>query len=435
MTDLDILSQHQPQLVEMLLRPPILEVLRSFLIIPDFLALFQVCKRLYIIKNDILRLICGINAALKTFVIDTTMFRSQLGHYNAIISGPFALNFFQLSSNKVSKLDVFIKEGADADQFTEYLQRTEEYKNDSEVETIPRRRIYSRLSRPNIQIRVTRTTGLPIETILTSSSTTAIVNVITWNKAYCIFPHQTLIKHEFYPLRPLDDDFGSELSELSLHGWTTRDIIWPDHVRQKFQNFLPVRRVGDSSSLVIALDTNSVVTQAVPDYVIEFSQFEISGDGLLSHTGVTGFGHNQLGQNHLRQNQFGQAQFGQAQFGQAQFGQTQFQNTAPRWSFLQTKAKELSSPALYHCYITASSEWRDFVSQRVRRWAWLEVYKVEQRDRPVQPLASVPMVSEVSIPQGFEFPQSWDYADDQIPIWYRQWEDINTGGGVTGKYI
>ncbi|EXL93467.1 hypothetical protein NOF04DRAFT_13761 [Fusarium oxysporum II5] len=401
MTDLDTLSQHQPQLVEMLLQPPILEVIRSFLTIPDFLALFRVCKRLYIIKNDILRLICGINVALKTFVIDATMFRSQLGHYNAMISGPFALNFFQLSSNKVLKLDIFIKEGADADQFTDYLQRTEEYKNDSEIETIPRRRIYSRLSRPNIQIRVTRTTGLPIETILTSSSTTAIVNVITWNKAYCIFPHQTLIKHDVYPLRPLDDDFGSELSELSLHGWTTRDIIWPDHAKEKFQNFIPVRRVGDSSSLVISLDTNSVVTQAVPDYVIEFSQFEISGDGLQSNTRITGFGQNQLWQSH-------------------------FQNTAPRWSFLQTKAKEFSSPALCHCYITTSSEWRDFVSQRVRRWAWLEVYKIEQRHRPVQPPASIPLVSEVSIPQGFEFPQSWDYADDQIPIWYRQWEDINT---------
>ncbi|KAF4480046.1 short-chain dehydrogenase reductase [Fusarium agapanthi] len=357
MTDSDTLSQHQSQLVEMLLRPPILEMIRSFLSLPDFLALFQVCKRLYTSKNHVLRFICGINAALKSFVADVTMFRSQLGHYNAVISGPFALNFFQLSSNKVSKLDIFVKEGADADQFRDYLQRTGEYKNDSEVDMIPRRRVYRRLSQPNIQIHVTQTTGLPIETILTSSSTTAIVNVITWNKAYCIFPHQTLIKHEFYPLRPLDDDFGSELGEISLHGWTNRDIIWPDHVREKSHSFIPVRRVADSSSLVIALDTNSVIPQAVPDYVIEFSQFEISGDGLQFNTGITGF----------RQNQ------GLGQFGQDDLWQGFSQNTAPRWSFLRTKAKEFSSPALCHCYIITSSEWRDFVSQRVQRWAWLEV--------------------------------------------------------------
>ncbi|RBR22568.1 hypothetical protein FVER53590_00052 [Fusarium verticillioides] len=241
MADSSTLSQHRPQLVEMLLQPPILEALRSFLTLPDFLALFQVCKRLYISKNDILGLICGINATLKSFVVDATMFRSQLGQYNAVISGPFALNFFQLGSNKVSKLDIFVKEGADADQFTEYLQRTGEYKNDSGVDMIPRRRVYSRLSRPNTQIRVTQTTGLPLETILTSSSTTAILNLITWNKAYCIFPRQTLIKHEFYPLRPLDDDFGSELSDLSLHGWTNRDIIWPDHAREKSQSFIPTK--------------------------------------------------------------------------------------------------------------------------------------------------------------------------------------------------
>ncbi|PNP85051.1 hypothetical protein FNYG_01576 [Fusarium nygamai] len=136
MADSNTLSQHQPQLVEMLLRPPILEALRSFLTLPDFLALFQVCKRLYTSKNNILRFICGINAALKSFVIDATIFRSKLGQYNAVISGPFALNFFQLSSNKVSKLDIFVKEGADADQFMDYLQRTGEYKNDSEVDMV-----------------------------------------------------------------------------------------------------------------------------------------------------------------------------------------------------------------------------------------------------------------------------------------------------------
>ncbi|KAF5677105.1 hypothetical protein FCIRC_6832 [Fusarium circinatum] len=324
-----------------------------------------------------------------------------------IIPRPFALNLLQLSRNKVLELDIFIKEGADADRFTDYLQATEEYKNDAEVERIPRRRVYSRLAQPNIQIRVTQTTGLPIETILTSSSTTAMVNFITWNKAYCIFPRQTLIKHECYPLRPLDDDFGSELGELSLHGWTNRDIIWPDHVREKSLSFIPLRRVADSSSLVIALDTNSVVPQAVPDYVIELSQFEISGDHLQFNTGTTGFGQNQgLGQ--LRQDQSWESLLQ---------NRRPIRNTAPRWSFLRTIANEFSSPALCHCYIITSSEWRDF------------------RDRPVQSLASTPLVSEVSIPQGFELPQSWDYADDQIPIWYRQWEDINTGRGLASKSI
>ncbi|KAK2468104.1 hypothetical protein H9L39_20326 [Fusarium oxysporum f. sp. albedinis] len=343
MTDLDTLSQRQPQLVEMLLQPPILEVLRSYLIIPDFLELFQVCRRLYLIKDRTLRSICGINIALKNFVRDATLFRSQLGHYNAVISGSFALNFFQLSNKKVSHLDIFVKDGAGADQFTDYLQRTEEYKNDSEVDRIPGRRVYSRTLQPNIRIRVTRTTGPPIQAILTSSSTTATINAITWNKAYSVFPRQTLIKHEFYPLRPLDNDFGSELSELSPQGWTTRDIVWPDHARDKLRNLIGVRRVGGSSSLVIPLDTTSVTTQPVPDYIIEYAQFEILGDGL---------------------------QYRQTQIGLSQFGQNNFQNNAPRWSYLQIKAKELSSPAFCHCYITTSSGWRDFNRQTVPLNLW-----------------------------------------------------------------
>ncbi|KAI3571766.1 hypothetical protein IWW34DRAFT_638544 [Fusarium oxysporum f. sp. albedinis] len=366
----------------MLLQPPILEVLRSYLIIPDFLELFQVCRRLYLIKDRTLRSICGINIALKNFVRDATLFRSQLGHYNAVISGSFALNFFQLSNKKVSHLDIFVKDGAGADQFTDYLQRTEEYKNDSEVDRVRNQcqEVYSRTLQPNIRIRVTRTTGPPIQAILTSSSTTATINAITWNKAYSVFPRQTLIKHEFYPLRPLDNDFGSELSELSPQGWTTRDIVWPDHARDKLRNLIGVRRVGGSSSLVIPLDTTSVTTQPVPDYIIEYAQFEILGDGLQY-------------------------------------------------------PKELSSPAFCHCYITTSSGWRDFVSERVLRWAWLELYKIEQTNRPAQPLASFPLVSDVSISTEFEFPQSWDYADDQIPIWYRQWKDMNSEGGVSGRQI
>lgn len=436
MTDLDTLSRRQRQLAEMLLQPPILKVFRSYLITSDFLMLFQVCRQLYLIKDRTLSSICGINVALKNFVGDATLFRSQLGHYNAMISGSFALNFFQSGNKKDSRRDIFVKDGAGADQFADYLQRTEEYKNDSEVDRvrnhcqecaiyvrfplsalqIPGRRVYSKTSQPNTKIRVTRTTGPPIQAILTSSSTTATINAITWNKAYSLFPRQIFIKHEFYPLRPLDNDFGSELSELSHQGWTTRDIVWPDHAIEKLHNLSRVRRVGDSSSLIIPLDTTSIITPSVPDYLIEFAQFERLGDGL------------QYGQP-----QIGVSQIGQSHFPQSHFGQNNPQNNAPRWSYLQIKSKELSSPALRHCYISSSSGWRNFVSERVLRWAWLELYKVEQTNRPTQPLTSSPLVSDVSIPPEFEFPQSWDYADDQIPIWYQQWKDMNAEGGVSGK--
>ncbi len=44
---------------------------------------------------------------------------------------------------------------------------------------------------------------LIIQHVLTSAYTTANIDFIKWNKAFSIFPRQTLMYHEFYPLRAL----------------------------------------------------------------------------------------------------------------------------------------------------------------------------------------------------------------------------------------
>ncbi|KAF4444539.1 hypothetical protein F53441_11102 [Fusarium austroafricanum] len=325
------------------------------------------------------------------------MFRSQLGRCNAMLSGSFALNFFQMCNKEVTGLDIFVSEGSNADQFTDYLERSEGYGSDTEAETMIRSGVYSRTSQPNIKIRITRTPGSPIQTILTSSSTTAYINVIAWNKAYSIFPRQTLIKHKFFPLRSPDDDFGTELSELSLQGWTARDIIWPDHDKEKLHDVVGIRRIGDKSSLIIPLDTESLVTQSVPDHVIELSQFEIPESS--------------------RNNQF---------------GPLASQSSAPMSTFLQIRAKNLSSPVLRYAYTTADTGWRGFVVERLQRWAWLELYKVKREDRPLQDQWSRPLVSDVSITPDSELPQSWDYADDQMMAWYQLWERLNTKRTTAG---
>ena len=62
--------------------------------------------------------ISNINVRLSNFVDDPIMFRSHLGNNGALISGSFALNLFEMSHQKVSNLDVFVEDGAAADQFT-----------------------------------------------------------------------------------------------------------------------------------------------------------------------------------------------------------------------------------------------------------------------------------------------------------------------------
>ncbi|KAH7232516.1 hypothetical protein B0J15DRAFT_505391 [Fusarium solani] len=376
-------SQHQSRWIE-LFDPkkyyPVLEVLSLYLTIADILVLCRVCKGLDGLKDCMLRKISNVNIQLRDFVDDPPMLRSQLGNYGALISGSFALNLFELGQRKVLFLDIFIKNGANADHFTNYMRENEKYQNDNpEFETTPRRAIYGSSARPGIKLRITRTSGPPIHAILTSSYTTACVNFLTWNKAYSIFPLQTFINHQFYPLRSLDDDFGSKLNELASQGWTTRDIVWPDFEDANTHRLAGLRRIGDSSSLVILLDTDSVHAPSTPDSVIEYAQFEVSDKGL--------------------------------RFGSRRDG-----------TFLKIRAQEMVSPAVRHAYTTAATQWRGYVEERLGRWAWLELFKLEPGNRPFQSSSAFPLISSISIPQEFEMPQSWDYADDQIPKWYREWE-------------
>ncbi|KAH6959644.1 hypothetical protein BKA56DRAFT_501478 [Ilyonectria sp. MPI-CAGE-AT-0026] len=351
---------------------PVLQVISSYLTIADSFALCQVCKGLEGLKDHMLKTVSNVNIPLRDFVDDPTMFRSQLGHHDALISGSFALNLFELGHRKVPCLDVFVKEGAHADHFTKYVQENEGYQiDDLENGTVKAQlpKNLESVARPGKKLRVVRTSGPPIQHILTSSHTTACVNFLTWNKAYSIFPQQTLSKHHSYPLKSLDDDFGSTLNELVHQGWTTRDIMWPDFAETNTSKIAGLRRVGDSSTLVIPLDTSSVDVPSTPDFVVEYAQFEIH-------------------------------------------------------------AQEMVSPAMRHGYTTASSTWRSYVTERLQRWTWLELYKVEPENRPFQSPAALPLVSDVSIPEEFELPQSWDYADDQMPVWYREWEHIQTGKGL-----
>jgi hypothetical protein len=79
----------------------------------------------------------------------------------------------------------------------------------------------------------------------------------------------------------------------------------------------------------------------------------------------------------------------------------------------------MSSVAMRHDFTTGSAPWRLYLTERLQRWAWLELYKLKPENRPFQVANLVPVVSDL---QDFEVPESWDYADDQIPRWYREWE-------------
>ncbi len=118
-----------------------------YLTIADVLVLSRVCRGLSQFKVNVWRNISNIHARLRGFVHDFARFRSQLGSHDGLISGPFALNVFELRHRKVLYLDVFIKDGADAEQFAKYMQENEEYRNgDVEVEAVNERSLELKFS-------------------------------------------------------------------------------------------------------------------------------------------------------------------------------------------------------------------------------------------------------------------------------------------------
>jgi hypothetical protein len=92
---------------------------------------------------------------------------------------------------------------------------------------------------------------LPVQAILRGFYTTAVVNIITWNKAYAIFPDCTFLERKTYMLKPLDDFFGSQLVKYSNRGWTTLETQWVEDKKpwHSLQDRIQ-RRVGDSKTWV-----------------------------------------------------------------------------------------------------------------------------------------------------------------------------------------
>lgn len=210
----------------------------------------------------------------------------------------------------------------------------------------------------------------------------------------------------------MDDNFGSVLHELGDQCWTTRDMVWPDLTEdaqvQKIQGF---RRVGCRSSLVVPLSSIALPQAPMPDFVIEYGQFEVATKPQNAPGAI----------------QNGFAQQGPARWPARQqpnpFQQNQpLQGQPPQDQSPRIRLYGLTSPTLRYEYAVASNPWKEYVMQRLRRWTWVELHKLEPRTRPEQFVGGIPHPSHASLLEVFQVPDTWDYADDQMPKWYQEWE-------------
>lgn len=253
---------------------------------------------------------------------------------------------------------------------------------------------------PQIRFHLTRTS--PLHSILTDCAfSTAHVNIITWNKAYCMFPNVTFVDRRMYFLHTPDEAMEQILSKYSAHGWRTSD--WVDYDQARGCNKPGIRenlrRIGDSSTWIIPLNLYKIRTPEHPDSVLESCTFQILPDSEPSTS------------RHTRPKTFG-------------IGAQTFSCCILKYTYT------------FHA---PDASWLVFLREKLSRMIILEVLKTGDPNlitRTRQPdfmsgdHRDCPLIR--SRPR-FERPDGWECVDHMLPAWLEEWK--STEGEMTRESI
>ena len=118
----------KPDFLDLFRAYPVFDRFCTYLSIRDIISLTRTCKALSHLYRTLIRLQhWNIDRDLLRFVEDPRRFRSQLGKCNGLISGSFALQFFERVAWEGSDLDLFVEAGEDAQVLANHLVQVEGY--------------------------------------------------------------------------------------------------------------------------------------------------------------------------------------------------------------------------------------------------------------------------------------------------------------------
>lgn len=78
------------------------------------------------------------------------------------------------------------------------------------------------------KIQIVQTKKQPLLDIISGFYTTLVVNVLSWNKAYALYPQPSFLYHSTYLLRGMSDCYGKLLAKYDERGWPSHDVLWPE---------------------------------------------------------------------------------------------------------------------------------------------------------------------------------------------------------------
>lgn len=239
-------------------------------------------------------------------------------------------------------------------------------------------RIFRRDADSDIEICLKITNCPPVQQILWDAETTVGVNILSWNKAYSVFPLPTFIQHKCYLLQTFDEVCQEEARYRSRLGWKVQGVMWPEE-RRRNHPIRERRRVGDRYTWTIPFDTRKVESSKTPDYVLEHACFTMD----LSK----GYDDDEVYD-----------------------GKGGVRNYA-----IELDARE--SRSLKHTYLLGNDGW-DFISRRLHSFTILELRKMDPAKRPT----NYNQILENLDNFDFSPDASWTYPDDEIPTWYKAFE-------------
>ncbi|KAI4636289.1 hypothetical protein J4E83_001243 [Alternaria metachromatica] len=282
-----------PPIVDLLTRyAPVQDAVFAQLDIADVISLSKTTKPFMGFVKLVERTQFNINDRLKHFVTSPIEFRALQARHNVLIGRNFAYEFMARkpvvkTGGKIGLYSLLVQKGSNADALRTFLEKDGYERLDTptpkDKELSKLRVTMSRVSSDGKCSEVNIVEGeIPVLEALLPSST-SLSNLITWNRAYSVFPHETFIDKRGYLLRHPTKLTTSEWVDTESLGLDMFPLKRQDALEEKERNtLLSQRRVGDTSSWVIALNTSGLDSvPPYPNYLVESATFRLTMYGAI----------------------------------------------------------------------------------------------------------------------------------------------------------
>ncbi|KAJ8109059.1 hypothetical protein OPT61_g7731 [Boeremia exigua] len=292
-SDIDTLPPIMVNLIDLLSSTYALvqTIILPYLGVADVIALTRTCKGFNQLQPVLESTAYNINNFLKDFFSDPIAFRSAQAECGALLCGKSVRAFLQRSKPGCGSLNISVTRRYPC-PLSQYL-RSDGYVMEAVSGNTS---LFLKVKPDGNKSTVCLFTNnkAAVAEVLTRYPFTSSMDIISWNKAYALFPCTAFIKSECYLLRKLADCSIDDLNKLTREGLKIKSISWrqrddltetqnnhgtnellQDKDADEYGEIFRRRRIGDKHTWVMKLDTQGVDVPNIPTDVLESTTFRL----------------------------------------------------------------------------------------------------------------------------------------------------------------